>query len=52
MPQFADVCYLCGDDGEDAEMLVCDNCDYKVAHIKCLGLQKVPIETWVCEMCN
>ena len=33
-------------------MLVCDNCDYKVAHLKCLGLKHVPLKEWMCVSCS
>lgn len=49
---FADVCYICVDAGEDNELLVCDNCDYKVAHLKCLDLNAIPREQWFCQMCE
>ena len=49
---FADVCFVCGDDGTDAEMLVCDNCDYRVAHLKCAGFKIVPQRAWHCDLCR
>ena len=52
VPEFADVCYICGDDGKDDELLVCDNCDYKIAHLKCLGFSVVPKEAWHCTLCQ
>ena len=52
LPDFADVCYVCGDEGCDTELLVCDNCDYKIAHLKCVGFTKVPEGVWNCAMCK
>lgn len=43
VPDFADVCYECGDCGEnDSALIVCDHCDYKVCHFKCAGFSAVP----------
>ena len=52
VPQFADACYLCGDEGTDTDLLVCDNCDYKIAHLRCLGFAQVPSENWNCAVCQ
>ena len=52
VPEFADVCYICGDEGRDDELLVCDNCDYKIAHLSCLGFAEVPVEAWLCTICQ
>ena len=52
MPEFADACYVCGDNGLDTELLVCDNCDYKVAHMSCLGFTEVPSGNWYCVGCK
>ena len=49
---FSDVCYVCKDEGEDFEMLVCDKCDYNTAHLKCLSLKSVPGTTWFCQSCK
>ena len=52
VPEFADACYICADEGGDTDMLVCDNCDYKIAHLRCLNFTKVPSGTWNCMMCE
>ena len=52
VPLYADACYVCGDEGSDAELLVCDNCDYKIAHLRCLGFSVVPEGNWNCAMCE
>jgi hypothetical protein len=49
---FADVCYVCKDDGEDTEMLVCDKCDYNTAHLECLSMKRVPKGVWHCYQCE
>ena len=49
---FADQCYLCGDEGADTDLLVCDNCDFKIAHISCLGFTAVPRGDWHCDSCK
>lgn len=51
-PEFADACYICGDEGSDTDLLVCDNCDYKVAHLHCLGFKVVPTDVWNCSKCT
>jgi hypothetical protein len=49
---FADVCYICKDEGEDNELLVCDTCDYNTAHLHCAGFKRVPTSSWVCDTCK
>ena len=50
--EFADACYVCGvGDEDEANLLVCDKCDYRVCHIKCLGLKSVPEGEWFCDQC-
>lgn len=44
----SDECYICKDGGK---LIMCDNCP-KVAHIKCLGIKKVPQGEWLCEECK
>ena len=50
--EFADACYVCADEGTDTNLLVCDNCNYKVAHLQCLGYDSVPDGVWNCTMCT
>ena len=40
--EYADACYLCGEGDDEAGLLVCDHCDYRVCHFECLGLSSVP----------
>ena len=51
IPLFAETCYICRNEGEDSEMLVCDNCDYITAHLSCLRMRIVPTDAWFCEQC-
>jgi hypothetical protein len=49
--EFADACYECGIGDEDDKMLVCDNCDYKICHMACCGLESIPQTDWICKFC-
>ena len=50
--EFADACYVCGvGDDNEANLLVCDKCDYRICHIVCLGLKAVPEGEWFCDQC-
>lgn len=42
-----DECYLC--DGVGV-VICCDKCS-KVAHLNCLGLEKIPEGDWICPIC-
>ena len=48
---YADVCYECGNYGDDSELMVCDHCDFKICHFKCAGFQQVPSTNWFCKFC-
>jgi hypothetical protein len=53
--EFADACYICGI-GEESEedqnrMLVCDGCDWRTCHLRCLNMTEVPEGDWLCEDC-
>ena len=43
-----DECYKCKDGGK---LIMCENCP-RVAHLKCVGLNKIPIGEWLCEHCD
>jgi hypothetical protein len=52
------TCYVCNlvysdPTHEDNCLLVCDACDFSVAHYECLGYDAVPPEedNWTCERC-
>jgi len=57
-PPLADLCYKCVDrktENEEEEaksLLICDGCDYNIAHFSCLGMIKVPDGDWFCEKCR
>lgn len=46
-----DNCYICGSDRDPHLMMICDLCDYVVAHTYCCGYREFP-EDWVCTECN
>ena len=42
-----DECYLCDEAGV---VICCDKCS-KVAHLNCLGLERIPEGDWICPVC-
>ena len=44
----SDECFVCNDGGK---LILCENCP-RVAHLKCVGLNKIPEGEWVCSFCN
>jgi hypothetical protein len=42
-----DECFKCDDGGK---LIMCETCP-RVAHLKCVGLVKIPIGEWQCEHC-
>ena len=44
-------CSICGDDDNEAVLLLCDGCDI-ACHTYCLGLDSVPSGPWFCMQCN
>ena len=42
-----DECFKCEDGGK---LIMCETCP-RVAHLKCVGLVKIPIGEWQCEVC-
>lgn len=46
-----DYCYVCGSDRDPHLMMICDLCDYMVAHITCCGFREFP-EDWICRECH
>ena len=42
-----DECFKCDDGGK---LIMCETCP-RVAHLKCVGLVKIPIGEWQCEVC-
>ena len=52
---FAEVCYICKVTKtleEEEAMLVCDECDYEIAHHQCLNLPYIPEDEWFCHSCT
>ena len=46
--QHGDECYKCNNGGK---LIMCENCP-RVAHVKCVGLKKVPEGEWCCGECK
>ena len=44
------VCQVCGSGGDEARLVLCDDCDAGAAHTRCLGLGAVP-DAWRCAAC-
>jgi len=36
---------------EEATLMVCDGCDYNLAHFQCAGKRVFPTEEWFCFAC-
>ncbi|XP_075233357.1 PHD finger protein enhancer of yellow 3 isoform X2 [Lycorma delicatula] len=45
------TCIQCKDPADEDKMLFCDLCD-RGYHIYCVGLRKVPIGRWHCQVCS
>ena len=48
----AELCYICQAGENDEATLLCDRCNFEVAHLECLGLASVPVEDWICFKCK
>ena len=48
-----ETCYKCGEVGDTNKLLVCDNCNFRCAHIDCLDppLKYIPQQNWYCDVC-
>ena len=46
-----DACYICLSGDDEGNLLICDKCNYKVAHTYCLGFDEIPEEDWFCQAC-
>ncbi|KAK2865402.1 hypothetical protein FQN49_003616 [Arthroderma sp. PD_2] len=44
-------CPICGDDDNEAVLLLCDGCDV-ASHTYCVGLDSVPSGQWFCVQCE
>ena len=48
-----DVCYVCGLEDNPEQMIICDLCDYHVAHTYCCGFgNRIPEGDWLCGYCT
>lgn len=43
-------CLVCGKRDSPTKTLLCDNCDNPY-HLRCVGLEKVPVSSWYCKKC-
>jgi len=49
----ADYCYVCNSDDNPQLMIICDLCDYYVAHTYCVGFgETIPDMDWICGYCD
>ena len=46
------LCYICHQNENDSNLLICDGCDLNCCHTYCDGLQGVPQGTWYCRDCR
>lgn len=54
---FDETCYKCrlqyeNSEVENRSLLVCDKCNFYVAHFRCLGFESVPDVDIICENCQ
>ncbi len=47
-----DYCYVCGSDRDPHLMMICDLCDFMVAHTTCCGFGNNFPEDWICRECE
>lgn len=47
-----DYCYVCGRDTDPHLMMICDLCDYMVAHTYCCGFRNDFPDDWLCRDCE
>ena len=47
-----DICYVCGSDRDPHLMMICDLCDFMVAHTYCCGFGQDFPEDWLCRDCE
>ena len=44
-------CYECGAGHDEELLLVCDECNRRICHTYCAGLQSIPAGDWFCKEC-
>ena len=47
-----DICYVCQSDRDPHLKMICDLCDYMVAHTYCCGFGNDFPEDWLCRDCE
>ena len=47
-----EVCYRCGADTDEMNIIVCDFCNFMCAHYYCVGLRRLPRGQWYCDTCR
>lgn len=47
-----DDCYVCGNVGDEDNMIVCSLCKYNVCHYYCDRLKEFPRDRWYCRDCK
>lgn len=47
-----DYCYVCRSDRDPHLMMICDLCDFMVAHTYCCGFRNTFPEDWICRECE
>jgi len=52
IPIFDDYCLVCKTNDREDEQIVCEKCDFKIAHYQCLGFSRIPEEEWFCPDCT
>lgn len=45
-------CYVCHLDTDEHLLLVCDQCHHHICHTRCIGLESVPEDDWICHFCR
>jgi PHD-finger len=48
-----EACYQCNEVGDTTQLLVCDKCNFRTCHLKCMDppLDFIPAENWYCKFC-
>ena len=46
-----DKCLICSKADNSQELLVCDKCNFRIAHTYCVGLDAIPDGDWYCPEC-
>ena len=49
---YADNCYVCDLGDNEQDLLICDECNYRICHTYCCGLNSIPDSDWFCNLCS